>query len=166
MTHATFATPREDRCFEDYAVGAAHEFGSTVMDEQAIVDFALRFDPLGYHTDPQAGREGGFGGVIASGWHTAAVTARFYSTGYLPSCAPSLSPGLDELRWLKPVRPGDELWVRVTVLEARRSRSKPGQGLVRSLVETVNQRQETVLSLKIATLLRCRDGAPIRETPV
>ena len=108
------------------------------------------------HTDPAAAAHGHFGGLIASGWHTAALMMRLFTTHFLSPASSVASPGLDELRWLKPVRPGDSLSLRVSVLEARRSRSRPGEGIVRGLVEVLNQRGEVMMSLKSISFIRCR----------
>jgi acyl dehydratase len=110
------------------------------------------------HTDPEAAAEGRFGGLIASGWHTAALMMRLFATNFLSPQSSVASPGIDELRWLQPVRPGDVLSLRMTVIEARRSRSRPGEGVVRSLVEVLNQSGDVVMSLKPISLIACRPG--------
>jgi acyl dehydratase len=125
--------------FEDYIVGTVHEFGSIVVEEAEVIDFARRFDPQPFHIDPAAAKQSVFGGLIASGWHTAAMMMGMIVEHYLAQSASLGSPGIDELRWLKPVRPGDTLTARVTVLESRRSRSKPDRGIVYSLIEVLNQ---------------------------
>jgi acyl dehydratase len=142
--------------FEDYVPGAVAEFGAVTMDEAGIIAFAERFDPQPMHTDPLAAAEGAYGGLIASGWHTAAAMMRLLVDHYLSGVASLGSPGIDELRWSRPVRPGDTLRVRTTVLEANRSRSKPDRGMVRTLVEVLNQDGQVVMSLKAMNLFRCR----------
>jgi acyl dehydratase len=149
--------PAVPRYFEDYIVGAAHEFGSIAVEEAEIIAFARRFDPQPFHLDPQAAKESIFGGLIASGWHTASMMMRLVVDHYLTHTTSLGSPGVDELRWIKPVRPGDMLSVRATILEATRSRSKPDRGLVRTLVEVLNQRGEVVMSLKAMNLIYCRE---------
>jgi acyl dehydratase len=144
------------RYFEDYPVAAVFTAGPLEVTETEIVEFARRYDPQPMHTDPEAARRGRFGGLIASGWHTGAMMMRLFADHVLSPVSSMASPGLDELRWLQPVRPGDSLTLRVTVLEARPSRSKPEQGIVRSLVELINQRGEAVLSLKPVSLIRRR----------
>ena len=109
------------------------------------------------HIDPAAAAQGPFGGLIASGWHTAAMVMRLFVEHYLSKVATLPSPGIDELRWVRPVRPGDRLRVRVTVVEANRSRSKPDRGMVRGLVEVLNQSDEVVMSFRPMNLLRCRE---------
>lgn len=148
-----------DRFFEDYEVGAVAELGPVAVDAEEVVAFARRYDPQPMHTDPKAAAAGPFGGLIASGWHTAALMMRLIVEQYLSPASSLASPGLDELRWLRPVRPGDTLSVRVTVIEATRSRSKPDRGVVRSMVEVRNQHGETVMSLQPINLVRCRPPA-------
>jgi acyl dehydratase len=143
--------------FEDYVVGTTRELGSIAVEEAEIISFARRFDPQPFHTDPEAAKQSIFGGLIASGWHTASLMMRLVVDHYLSQSASLGSPGVDELRWLKPVRPGDVLSIRATVLEATRSRSKPDRGLIRTLVEVLNQHHEVVMSLKAMNLIRCRE---------
>ena len=125
-----FSTPPDNRYFEDYVPGAVHEFGSIPVDEQEVIEFGKRYVPLPYHVDKEAAKESIYGGVIASGWHTASLMMRVYSENYLSQVANLGSPGGDELRWDKPVFPGDVLSVRATVLETRRSESRPDRGIV------------------------------------
>lgn len=146
----------DDRWFEDYVPGAVHEFGSIRVDQDEVLAFGRRFDPQLFHTDPQAAKRTEYGGLIASGWHTAAMMMRMYSDHYLSRVATLVSPGVDELRWLLPVRPGDVLSIRVKVLEARRSRSKPDRGVVRSGVEVLNQRGEAVMTVTALNFILCR----------
>lgn len=151
-----FKSGVEDRWFEDYVPGSVHEFGSVRVEAEEVMEFGRRFVPLYYHTDPERARQSAYGGLIASGWHTAALMMRLYTENYLSRDANLGSPGVDELRWERPVRPGDELWVRVTVLEARRSASRPERGIVRSLVEVLNQNREVVMSLKMVNFVKRR----------
>ena len=147
--------------FEDYPVGAVFTGGPILVSEQEILDFARHYDPQPMHIDKDAAERGPFGGLIASGWHTGAMMMQLLAEHFVPKPGNLASPGLDELRWLKPVRPGDRLSLRATVLSARPSRSKPDQGVVTSLVELVNQNGEVVLSLKPISLMRRRDpGQP------
>ncbi len=148
-----------ERYFEDYPQGAVFTAGEIGVSEADIVEFARRYDPQAMHTDPEAAAAGPFGGLIASGWHTGALMMRLFADNFLSPVSSVASPGLDELRWLKPVRPGDVLSLRVTILEARPSRSRPGEGVLRSLVEVLNQRDEVVMSLKPISLMR-RRAAP------
>lgn len=166
MTPTEFAAPIEDRYFEDYVPGAVYELGHCEVTEADIIHFARRFDPQPMHLDEAAAARGHFGGLIASGWHTAGMMMRLFVDHFLPGQASLASPGIDELRWTRPVRPGDVLHLRVTVLEATRSRSKPDRGMVRTLIEVLNQDSEVVMSLKPMNLLRCRSSLPSPPPPV
>jgi acyl dehydratase len=154
----SFTTSPENRYFEDYVAGAAHEFGPITVDEQEVIDFGKRFVPLSYHTDKEAAKKSIYGGLIASGWHTAALMMRLYTDHYLSRVANLGSPGGDELRWTKPVFPGDVLSIRVTVLDTRRSDSKPDRGIVQSAVEVLNQNREVVMGVKMVNFVRTRQG--------
>ena len=156
MSAETFATPIEQRYFEDYVAGGVYEFGSILVEEAEIISFSKRFDPQSFHTDPEAAKRSMYGGLIASGWHTAALMMRLIVDHYLSHVASLGSPGVDELRWLQPVRPGDTLSLRVTVTEARRSRSKPDRGILHSYCETLNQHGQVVMTMKAINLLACR----------
>ena len=158
MSKSSFNTSPDNRYFADYVTGAAHEFGPIAVDEKEVLDFGRRFVPLVYHTDPELAKKSIYGGLIASGWHTAALMMRLYTDNYLSKVANLGSPGCDELKWDKPVFPGDELSIRVTVLETRRSESKPDWGIVRSFVEVLNQKREVVMSVKIVNFVRSRQG--------
>ena len=151
--------PEADLYFEDYVAGSVREFGPIVVHEAEILEFARRYDPQPIHTDPQWARNGPFGGLVASGWHTAAIMMRLVVDHYLPPAASLGSPGIDELRWLRPVRPGDELRVRVTVLEARPSRSKPDRGLLRSRIEVLAADGSAVMTLIALNMIRRRPDA-------
>jgi acyl dehydratase len=157
MNHSTFGSLINDRYFEDYKAGSVHEFGPITVEQSEMIEFARRFDPQLFHTDPEAAKKTRFGGLIASGWHTAAMMMRLLVDNYLSSVASLGSPGIDDLRWARPVRPGDKLSVRVTILEANRSRSKPDRGVVRSFIEMINQNHEVVMTMKGINILLCRD---------
>ena len=157
MSHATFTAPVEKRYFEDYVTGSVHEFGSVTVEKEEIIDFARRFDPQVFHTDPELAKSTIYGGLIASGWHTSGLMMRLFADHYLSKAASLGSPGIDELRWKIPVRPGDELSIRVTVLGTKRSRSKPDRGIVRSFIEVINQNREVVMSIKAINLFLCRE---------
>ena len=160
MSDADLAVPVTDRYFEDYAPGSVCVYGQIAMTESDIVEFARRYDPQPMHTDPVAAARGPFGGLIASGWHTTACVMRVLVERYLSHVAALVSPGIDEMRWKAPVRPGDILRVRVTVEEASPSRSKPDRGLVRTLIEVLNQNDEIVLSMRAMNLLLRRNPGP------
>ena len=136
------------RYWEDIKEGEVVELGSRTLDKERMVAFAREFDPQPFHTDEKAAEASIWGGLIASGWLTGSVLMRIFYDGYLKDTASLGSPGIDELRWLKPVRPGDTLTGRFTVLESVASRSKPDRGIVRSLMEVVNQHGEVVMTTK------------------
>jgi acyl dehydratase len=156
MRNSVFDPPIDDRYFEDYKVGSVYEFGSLLVEEGDITDFARRFDPQSFHMDREKAKESPFGGLIASGWHTAALTMRLMVDHYISRVAGLGSPGSGPIQWLRPVHPGDELSIRVTVLKAVSHRTKPDRGIVRSLVETMNQRGEVVMTRTAIGLMRCR----------
>lgn len=151
-----FTSPIDDRHLEDYVPGDVHEFGAALVTEQEIVEFARRYDPQDFHTDAVKAAGSRFGGLIASGWLTCALMMRMFADHYLTRNASLSSPGLDEVRWLAPVRPGDVLHARVTVLEARRSSSKPDRGILRSKIEVLNDRGEVVMTMLAMNLVTCR----------
>src|ERR1700761_5423314 len=124
-----FSTDPGNRFFEDYRPGATYECGTFSVTEDEIIEFARKYDPQAMHIDPHLAAEGPFGQVIASGWHTVARTMRLLVENFLPHNGLA-APGINELRWPLPVRPGDTLTVHVTVEQARVSRSKPDRGLL------------------------------------
>jgi acyl dehydratase len=156
LSDSDFAVGAAERYFEDYVPGAVYEYGYAGVSEADIVAFAGRFDPQPIHVDAQFADGGPFGGLIASGWHTAGIAMRLIVDHYLSRVASLASPGVDELRWPTPVRPGDSLRLRTTILETRHSRSKPDRGLVRTRAELLNQDDQIVLSLVAMNLLRLR----------
>jgi len=152
----SFTTPTDQRYFEDYIPGHVHEFGSVKVEEAEVIAYARRFDPQSFHIDAEAAKCSPFGGIIASGWHTGCMMMQMYTNHYLSTVASLPSPGMDEVRWLKPVRPGDRLSVRLTIQDATRCRSKPDRGVVRALIEVLNQNQEVVMRLYDIHMIRCR----------
>jgi acyl dehydratase len=147
------------RYFEDYVLGTSYECGSFSIDAGSIVSFAKEFDPQSFHVDPVAAADGPFGGLIASGWHTAALTMRLLVENYLSAEASLGGAGVDEIRWPLPVRPGDTLRVRATVVEARRSGSKPDRGIIKTLIETTNSDSRIVMRCTAINFLRVRPAA-------
>ncbi|HUP32352.1 MAG TPA: MaoC family dehydratase [Gaiellaceae bacterium] len=136
-----------DQTFDDFTPGQVVELGSVTVSEEEIVAFARQFDPQPFHVDPEAAKGSVFGGLIASGWHTGAVWMRLYVDSLLGGASSMGSPGIEELRWLAPVRPGDVLSGRLTVLETTPSERRPDRGTVRIRGELVNQEGVTVLSM-------------------
>jgi acyl dehydratase len=157
MTKNTFPATAEERYLEDYVEGEIHEFGPVTMTESEIMEFGKKFDPQVFHTDPVKARETVYGGLIASGWHTCSLFMRLFVENYLAGPASLGSPGVDELRWLNPVRPGDNLILRVTVHKVKPSKSKPDRGVLFSFCEMVNQKDEVVATMMALNLIRYRN---------
>lgn len=158
MNITTFTTPIEDRFLDDYTEDATYEFGPIAVEESEVIAFGKRFDPQPFHIDPEAAKHSSFHGLIASGWHTASLMMRLFVDHYLTRCASLGSPGVDQLRWLKPVHPGDELVLHVTVSQVTRSRSKPDRGVLHSHIEVLNQRNEVVMTMKALNLVGYRQA--------
>lgn len=148
--------PLGQRYFEDYASGAVYGYGPVTMARDELVAFAAAYDPQPMHVDEAAAEAGPWGGLIASGWHTAVLLMRLYVDNFLSPVSALVSPGVDELRWHMPVRPGDALTLQVTVLETRRLRSDPMKGTLRVRMEGFNQEGERVASLIGTTFMKCR----------
>lgn len=136
------------RYFEDFHVGDTFELGSKQVTEEEIITFAKEFDPQSFHTDPERAKDSIFGSLAASGWHTTAIFMRLFVDGLLSNTASIASPGVDEVRWLRPVRPGDVVRGRFTVVETRPSKGRPNMGILWSLCEMFNQDDELVMSMK------------------
>jgi acyl dehydratase len=134
--------------WEDFREGEVREFGKTVVGREDIVRFASEFDPQRFHVDEAAAAQTMFGGLIASGWHTASMAMRMMCDAYLLRSSSLGSPGIEQLKWLKPVRPGDTLHMRLTVLETRPLQSRPDVGLVKSRHEVLNQNGEVVMQME------------------
>jgi acyl dehydratase len=147
-----------DRYFEDFAVGQTFGSGRLRIDKERSKTFAAEFDPQPFHLDEEAARETIFGGLAASGWHTAAVSMRLLVDSEFKPAGGILSFGFDELRWPRPVRPDDELRVESEVLEVRPSTSRRGHGLVKVRTRTLNQNGEAV-QVATANLLVARRPA-------
>ena len=137
---------------EDFAAGQKYESGRILVSADKIRAYAAEFDPQPFHLDDAAARGSLFGGLAASGWHTASLTMNLLVRSELRPAGGFIGAGVDELRWPGPVRPGDELHLVCEVLETRESRSRPTHGLMRVRVNTLNQRSETVQTF-VATLL-------------
>ena len=159
MESSEFLVSIQRRYFEDYVAGTIHECGTITVEEDEIIAFGRRFDPQVFHTDSEAAKSTIYTGLIASGWHTAALMMRLFVDNFLSHVASLGSPGVDELRWLVPVRPGDTLSLRVTILKTNRSRSKPDRGVVLSLIEVLNQDRIVAMSMKAVNFLLCRPSS-------
>jgi acyl dehydratase len=147
------------RYFEDFTPGQTIELGRRSITRDEIIAFAREFDPQPFHLDEEAAKTTIYGGLIASGWHTAAISMRLLYDGLVKDTVSLGSPGVDELRWVKPVRPGDTLSGRLTVLECVPSRSKPDRGIVRSTIEMLNQHGEVVVTSKGMSLFGRRPAS-------
>lgn len=148
LTDAALTHPTLRWWWEDFVPGSVREFGASTVTREAVIAFARDFDPQPFHLDDDAAQASLFGGLSASGWHTCAMAMRMMCDDHLLASSSLGSPGIDRLRWLQPVRPGDTLRVRLEVLESRPMNSRPGVGLVRSRWEVLNQRDEVVLTME------------------
>jgi acyl dehydratase len=153
LSDADVSTSPADRYFEDYRPGSVFEYGHVLVTAEDIITFASMWDPQPIHTDRAFAARGPFGGLIASGLHTTGICMRLYVTHYLSHAASLASPGMDELRWPTPVRPGDLLRLRTTVVATRASRSRPDRGLVHTRAELFNHKDELVLHLLPVNIL-------------
>jgi len=151
--------PADDRYLEDYRVGTLEEFGDVLIEEDEVIDFARKYDPQYFHTDPVRAKDGPFGGLVASGWQTCGIFMRLMVEHFVPTHASLGSPGVDAIRWPQPVRPGDRLRAKVMILESRRSRSKPDRGIVTMRNRTLNQHGEAVQVAVVKLLVPRRPAA-------
>ncbi len=152
------SVPHKERYFEDYRTGESIEFGDYLITAAEIVEFAKRYDPQAFHVDPDAAANSHFGGLIASGFLTLGAMMRMMADHFISPLASMGSPGLDEVRWLLPVRPDDRLRVRATVLDTRRSQSKPDRGMIHVLYEVLNQDDQIAMSVKGWGMYLSRDA--------
>jgi acyl dehydratase len=151
------------RYLEDFAVGQTYGSGRLRVDEERIKSFAAEFDPQPFHLDADAARTSILGGLAASGWHTAALTMRLLVESDLKPVGGIVGVGFDELRWPRPVRPGDELRLESEVLEVRPSKSRPQQGLIKVRTTALNQNGETVQVLVANLMVLRRSSNMARE---
>lgn len=149
-------TPRH---FEDFAVGQVLRTSARAVSADDIVRFAREFDPQPMHIDPEAAARGRFGGLIASGWHGTSLLNKLVVEEIIPGAEMLGSPGIERIAWRQPLRPGDSVWARVTVVEARRSASQPGLGIVRSENELVRADGVVILAMLATGLYACRSPA-------
>ncbi len=134
--------------FEDFVVGQTIQIGSRSVSEEEIISFAKQFDPQPFHVDAEAASQSIFGGIIASGWHTCGLIMRLMVDGFLADSTSMGSPGVDEIRWITPVRPGDTLSVSTTILDVKPSKSKADRGVVWTEWRARNQHGELVATIK------------------
>jgi len=147
----------ETRFWEDFKVGEVEQIGGKKVERDEVIDFARQFDPQPFHVDEAAAKQSMYGGLIASGWHTCSMVMRIMCDAYLLQSASVGSPGIDNLKWLKPVRPGDTIRARRTTLESRTSKSRPEIGIVRNLWEVFNQEGELVMTMEGYGMFRRRN---------
>jgi len=147
--------------FEDFSPGWTAEYGPRRVTREEMIGFAAQFDPQPMHLDEEAARHTMLGGLAASGWHTCSVMMKMIADGVLLDSASMGAPGIEEVKWLKPVRPGDSLTVHGSVLDVRASQSKQDRGFVKFLWEVFNDRGECVMTLVCPQMvLRRHPGAP------
>lgn len=147
------------RWFEDFTVGEEIRSPAKTLNEAEIMDFAWRYDPQPFHIDKEAAAASMYGGLIASGWHLGSIAFRLFTMTNTLGETSIGAPGVDELRWLKPVRPGDTIHVVVRIAETRPSRSKSDRGVVLMDYRVINQDGETVMTMRGIQLMRRRSGA-------
>jgi acyl dehydratase len=145
--------------FEDFPVGMVLELAGPTLTKESIVEYARRYDPQPFHTDEEAAKHSVFGGLIASGWHTVSLCMRMICDAYVLDAASMGSPGVNEVRWTKPVRPGDTIKLRMTVVDAKPSTSKPDRGTVLHRWEVFNQNGELVMHMEGYGIFRRRGAA-------
>ncbi len=155
------ASDRPRYAFEDFQVGHVIACGSRTVRADEIVAFAKQFDPQPFHVDEDAAARSIYGSLIASGWHTAALVMRLVCDAYLLDSTSAGSPGIDELRWLKPVRAGDTIRADLVTIEVRPSKSKPDRGVVVSEWRVYNQREELVMTNRGMSLFLRRDASTV-----
>ena len=134
--------------WEDFRVGERVLMGSVKVTKDDIVRFAVEYDPQVFHIDEKAGESSIFGGIIASGWHTCSLVMKMMCDSYLLDSASMGSPGMENIKWVKPVRPNDVLTAFRTTIETKSSRSKSDRGIVKTLFEVFNDSQELVMSME------------------
>lgn len=144
------------RYFEDYDIGETSEFGDYEVTKEEIIEFAEQYDPQPFHVDENTARESMFGGLIASGWHTAAICQRLLVNGLITDMASAGGRGVDELRWLRPVHPGDVLSLKVEIIEKHASEDAQKPGEVHAEVTAFNQNDEPVISWILLGMIQRR----------
>ncbi|MFF8595905.1 MaoC family dehydratase [Streptomyces sp. NPDC015220] len=154
------------RYFEDFRKGDVHELGTVTVSEREVLEFARRYDPQPFHTDAEQAKRSPFGGLIASGFHTSALFMRRYVDGLLAYSACVGSPGIDEVRYHRPVRPGDVLTARITILGSRPSLGAPATGIVQPRCELVAPDGTVVFSMILHSIFRRRPADSFATSPV
>ena len=152
------------KVIEDFQVGKTDVFGDYLITEEEIIEFATKYDPQPFHIDPDFAAKSFHGQLIASGWMTGAITMRLICDHQLTDSTSIGSPGIDKLRWIRPVYAGDRLKASVKVLETRESRSKPGMGIVNYEVITLNHKDEVVMSITTTGMFLTRAAYEAQES--
>ncbi len=150
------SVPYQQRYLEDYTTGEVAEFGHYLVTEEEIIRFAQQYDPQVFHLDKEAAKQSSFGGLVGSGWMTTGIMMRLMVLHFIPPCSSMGSPGVDEVRWLKPVFPNDVLRVRITVTSVKVSQSKPDRGVITFTTEVLNQDNDIVMRVKGLGMNRTR----------
>jgi acyl dehydratase len=139
--------------FEDFEPGAVRDYGPRLVTREEIVGFAAEFDPQPMHLDEEAGRASMLGGLAASGWHTCCLMMRMAADGFVLNSASMGAPGVDEVRWLAPLRPGSRITLRTTVLDSRSSASRPEMGFVKMLFEVCDDKNTLLMTLTASLIM-------------
>jgi acyl dehydratase len=147
--------------WEDFAVGSVATCGPRVVTREEIIAFAREFDPQPFHLDEEAGRASMLGGLCASGWHICCLMMRLIADGFLNHTTSMGAPGVDEVKWRLPLRPGDSITARITVTDKRASKSRPDMGFVRIAVELLNQSGACVMTLTTPMMMARREPAVV-----
>jgi acyl dehydratase len=150
------SVPFMERYFEDYWVGEIAEFGDYLMTEEEIIEFASKYDPQVFHLDREAAKASSFGTLVSSGWHTVGVMMRLMVQNFISPKSSMGSPGVDQIRWLKPVKPGDRLRLRMHTTNAKKSSSKPDRGTIWFETSVLNQADEVVMTMQGLGMNRCK----------
>jgi acyl dehydratase len=156
------SVPYQERFLEDYTADEVAEFGDYLVTEEEIITFAKQYDPQIFHLDKEAAKLSSFGGLVASGWMTTGIMMRLMVLHFIPPCSSMGSPGVDEVRWLKPVFPGDRLRLRMTVLTVKASASKPDRGIITFSNELLNQDGDVVMRVKGLGMNRTRPKSEVK----
>jgi acyl dehydratase len=152
--------------YEDIALGEAPRFGSYEVTKEEIIEFATQYDPQVFHLDEEGAKRTMLGGLSASGWHTAAIAMRLLYDSFLVHSASMGAPGVDELKWSRPVRPGDRLSLRRNILAKKESRSRPDLGIIQTQSELINQNGEVVVTYSAPLMLQRRGVVQQHAQPI
>ena len=152
----TVNTAQHPDYFDDFEVGMKWSFGNYEVTKEEVIEFATKYDPQYFHIDEEAAKDSLFGGLAASGWHTGAMAMSMIVANMVNAKGGLGSPGIDELRWVRPVKPGDTLRMEVEVMELHPSKSRPEIGRVHFFQQVINQNDDVVMSMKPMVMMRCR----------